>query len=68
MEFCVMSEVQAYRVRDFCRAYGVSRSLAYVEMKGGRLRFFNVGRIRLISRDAAEGWKLHYEQLPRANP
>lgn len=57
-----MSEVQAYRVRDFCKAYGVSRSFSYNEMKAGRLKFFNVGRMRLISRDAAEEWKRHYEQ------
>jgi excisionase family DNA binding protein len=56
-----MSEVKAYRVKDFCKAYGVSRSFAYNEMKAGRLRFYNVGVMRLISYEAAEEWRASYE-------
>jgi len=56
-----MSEIKAYRVKDFCKAYGVSRSFAYNEMKVGRLKYFNVGVMRLISHDAAEGWRASYE-------
>ena len=58
-----MSEVRAYRVKDFCKAYGVSRSFAYQEMQAGRLNYFKVGRIRLISCEAAEAWRQSYETL-----
>ena len=56
-----MPEVKAYRVKDFCKAYGVSRSFAYNEMKAGRLRYFNIGVMRLISFEAAEEWRQKYE-------
>lgn len=56
-----MSEIKAYRVKDFCKAYGVSRSFAYNEMKAGRLRFYNVGVMRFISYEAAEEWRASYE-------
>lgn len=61
-----MSEIKAYRVKDFCKAYGVSRSFAYNEMKAGRLRFFNVGVMRLISFEAAEEWQRSYENQQSA--
>ncbi|MBI1366992.1 MAG: DNA-binding protein [Alphaproteobacteria bacterium] len=61
-----MSDIQAYRVLDFCKAHGVSRSFAYLEMKAGRLKFFNVGRMRLISREAAEEWRKSYESARSA--
>ena len=51
-----MSETKAYRVGDFCRAYGVSRSFAYQQMKLGVLEFVQVGRMRLIPVEAAEQW------------
>jgi len=53
-----MSEIKAYRVS---KAYGVSRSFAYNEMKAGRLRYFNIGVMRLISYEAAEEWRQKYE-------
>ena len=31
---------------------GISRALAYIEAKNGRLRTFKVGRSRLVSREA----------------
>ena len=56
-----MSQIKAYRVKDFCKAYGVSRSFAYNEMKAGRLKYFKVGSMRLISYEAAEEWRASYE-------
>ena len=56
-----MSAVRTYRVKDFCKAYGVSRSFAYQEMQTGRLKYLKVGRIRLISYEAAEEWRHSYE-------
>jgi len=55
-------EIQAYDVRSFCKAYSVSRSFAYLEIKAGRLKTFKAGRRTLISRQAAEGWRLILEQ------
>jgi hypothetical protein len=47
---------QAYDMRSFCAAYGISRSFAYVEIKAGRLKTLKAGRRTLISRQAADDW------------
>lgn len=57
-----MSEQQAYDIRTFSKAYGISRSQAYVEIKSSRLTIFKVGRRTLISRDAAETWRRRLEE------
>jgi hypothetical protein len=55
-------EIQAYDIKSFCRAYGISRSFAYLEMRAGRLKPFKAGRRTLISRQAAEAWLRTLEQ------
>ena len=55
-------EVQAYDIRSFCKAYGISRSFAYLEIQAGRLKRFKAGRRTLISREAAEAWRRSLEQ------
>lgn len=45
---------RAYRVHDFCRAFGLSRSTAYNLMASGKLRSVRVAGRRLIPADAAE--------------
>ncbi len=45
---------RAYGVRDFCKAFGVSRSTAYNLMADGKLRSVRVAGRRLIPADAAE--------------
>lgn len=45
---------RAYGVRDFCRAYGVSRSTVYNLMADGRLRTVKIAGRRLIPAAAAE--------------
>ncbi|HEX3919377.1 MAG TPA: helix-turn-helix domain-containing protein [Caulobacteraceae bacterium] len=45
---------RAYRVGDFCKAFGIGRSLAYELMSSGELPSIKVGRRRLIPADAAE--------------
>ena len=55
-------EIQAYDIKSFCRAYGISRSFAYLEIKAGRLKTFKAGRRTLISREAAEAWRRGLEQ------
>ena len=54
--------IQVYDIKSFCRAYGISRSFAYLEIKAGRLRPFKAGRKTLISREAAETWRSALEQ------
>ena len=45
---------RAYRVLDFCRAYGLSRATAYKLMAEGKLESVRVAGRRLIPADAAE--------------
>ena len=45
---------RAYTVQAFCKAYGVSRSLAYTLMAENKLRSVRVAGRRLIPADAAE--------------
>ncbi len=47
-------EPRAYRVQDFCRAYGLSRSTVYNLINSGKLRSVRVAGRRLIPADAAE--------------
>ena len=57
-----MFERQAYDIRTFAKAYGISRSQVYLEIKSRRLAIFKVGRRTLISRDAAEAWRRKLEE------
>ena len=50
-------EPQVYDIASFCKAYSISRSFAYLEIKAGRLKPFKAGRKTLISREAAEAWR-----------
>jgi excisionase family DNA binding protein len=45
---------RAYSVKDFCKAFGLSRSTAYNLMADGRLRTVRIAGRRLIPADAAE--------------
>ncbi|MDX2277211.1 MAG: hypothetical protein NW206_17330 [Hyphomonadaceae bacterium] len=60
------TDIQAYDVASFCRAYGVSRSFAYLEIKAGRLAIFKAGRRTLIARDAADAWRRACEAATQA--
>jgi excisionase family DNA binding protein len=46
--------MRAYRVQDFCKYYGLSRSTVYLLMAKGKLRSVRVAGRRLIPADAAE--------------
>jgi excisionase family DNA binding protein len=50
----VESQRRAYRVQDFCKAFGLSRSTVYLLMAEGKLRSVRVAGRRLIPADAAE--------------
>jgi excisionase family DNA binding protein len=45
---------RAYRVQDFCRAFGLSRATCYNLINAGKLRSVRVAGRRLIPADAAE--------------
>jgi excisionase family DNA binding protein len=45
---------RAYRVLDFCKAFGVSRSTVYNLINDGKLHSVRVAGRRLIPADAAE--------------
>ncbi len=45
---------RAYRVQDFCKAFGLSRSTTYNLIAQGKLRSVLVAGRRLIPADAAE--------------
>lgn len=54
MDFPLSNQPRAYRLRDFCKTYGLSRSTAYVMMNDGRLQSVLIAGRRLIPADAAE--------------
>jgi excisionase family DNA binding protein len=45
---------RAYRVNEFCAAYGLSRTTTYALIGAGKLRSVVVGGRRLIHKDDAE--------------
>lgn len=54
-------QIEAYDIKTFCKAFSVSRTFVYEEMKAGRLQRRKVGRRTLIARDDALAW-LHSRQ------
>lgn len=58
-------EIQAYDIKSFCKAFNVSRSFVYAEIKAGRLKVVKVGRRTLIPRENASAW-LHGTKLASA--
>jgi hypothetical protein len=52
----MIDDRRALSVPNFCRCFGIGKTLAYAEMKLGRLRYCICGRRRLISVDDAEEW------------
>ena len=47
----------AYKVPEFCAQFGTGRSIAYEEIKAGRLRTFKVGGRTLIAGEDALAWR-----------
>jgi hypothetical protein len=46
-----------YTVSEFCRDFGLCRSVAYEEIKAGRLRIFKVGASTRIAGEDAMAWR-----------
>ena len=49
-----LEEKRAFRINEFCAAYGLGRTKTYDLIKTGKLRTVLVGGRRLIHRDDAE--------------
>jgi excisionase family DNA binding protein len=49
-----LDEKRAFRINEFCAAYGLGRTKTYELIKIGRLRTVLVGGRRLIHKDDAE--------------
>ena len=51
-----MDAQQAYTIKSFCTAFGISRSLVYREIAAGRLDARKIGNRTVILRAEAERW------------
>jgi hypothetical protein len=49
-----------YTLQDFCRDFGICRSLAYEEIRGRRLRAYKVGASTRIAGEDALAWREIY--------
>ena len=47
-------ERRAYRINDFCRAFGLGRTKVYELIGSGKLKTVTIGGRRLVPCDAAE--------------
>jgi len=50
-----------YRINELSQAFRVGRSKIYMEIKAGRLRSFKMGKVTLVSIEAAEAWQAGFE-------
>jgi len=57
-----MSEPIARTIKDFCRAYGISRRQVYRLIDDGKLEAVKIGTATRIMEDSARRW---FEALPR---
>ena len=58
---------QATSIKDFCAAHGIGRTTFYKLRKSGRAprQMVLCGRMRMISAEAAEAWRLEIEEAAR---
>ncbi len=50
------NSVEMWRVNDFCKAFGIGRTLFYQEVKAGKIQIVKVGARTLIPKIAAYKW------------
>jgi hypothetical protein len=50
----------AYRLNEFCKEFGIGRTLAYVEIQMGRLKVYKVGKLTMIAGEDALAWRDSY--------
>jgi excisionase family DNA binding protein len=46
----------AYRIAEFCEAFGVGKTKVFDEIKEGRLKVRKAGRMTLIRAEDAKAW------------
>jgi hypothetical protein len=58
----------AYRIAEFCKAFGIGRAQAYLEIAAGRLRVYKVGKLTMVAGEDALAWRDGHRkaQPPRA--
>ncbi|MGB4108044.1 MAG: DNA-binding protein [Alphaproteobacteria bacterium] len=52
----IKSEIQAYDIESFSKAFSIGRTKIYAEILSGRLKKLKVGRRTIITKQAAEAW------------
>ena len=57
-----------YRLDDFCAEFGLPRSIAYGEMRAGRLTTFKIGGRRMVRGEDALAWRDRYFAESQAAP
>jgi hypothetical protein len=50
----------AYRVLEFCKAFGIGRTQAYLEIQAGRLKVYKIGKLTMIAGEDALAWRDSY--------
>jgi excisionase family DNA binding protein len=51
-----LAQKQAYRISEFCSAFGLSKEMVYREIRAERLQAVKVGDRTLIPADSALAW------------
>ena len=51
-----MTEKRAYRPKEFCQVFNISLSKFYDEVNAGRIPVKKIGRVSLVSAEAATSW------------
>jgi excisionase family DNA binding protein len=55
-QFTPAIEKAAYRISEFCEAFGVGKTKVFDEIKDGRLKVRKAGRMTLIRAEDAKAW------------
>jgi hypothetical protein len=55
----------SYRLVEFCKAFGVGRCLAYLEIAAGRLKVFKVGKLTMVAGEDALSWRDLHRRGPQ---
>jgi excisionase family DNA binding protein len=63
-----MTNKRTLSITEFCKNYGVGRTMAYEEIKARRLRAIKVGQRTLIIVDDAEAWLFSRPSSHGADP
>ena len=59
---------EAFRPREFCRCYGISKSTFYLLVARGIIRVVKSGRMTLVPRAEADAWLASLTETQPARP